>query len=309
MNKENRYKELEALVFKYNKNETYNQRLDKEFGFIKKQNSADFFLTAFEIVTDLKHRNITVGPANGYTNSSLINFILGFTTINPIKYDLICEPYFNLDYPFLNINVSSKIAVPKGKLKHIKNSEFKIEVLPVLKKYQESSIKANYTFNYKKLIKEPVEFDFPKFRPSHFFNWELEREAMKIKDENDLINSLALAYHGLKGFHLSKILHNHQITFKELKTTNKLLLFKEQWINLVSGYSGKSIDEVCKLRISIGKRKISLSNFINLFPKAFDKETINYLFEIMPFLPVRSHVVAEAHILSLSLNFKWLYIS
>lgn len=304
MTKGNKYKELEALVFKRNKDKTNIQRLNKELCYIKKQGSANFFLTAFEIVNDLKEKNVLLGPAKGYANSCLINYILGFTTINPIKYDLICEPYFNLDNPFLDIYVSSKKTISKGRLKYIKNSVFKIELLPILKKYQEGSIKAKYTFNPKKLEKQNWDIDLPKYILMHFYNWEFERHAMVIKDENDLINSMALANHGLKGFHLSNFLHNRHIAFKELASSNKLLLFQEQWIYLVSKVTGKNIDDVCMLKLKMGNGKISLPNFVKLFPKVFDREIINYLFEIRRYLPSKSHTVAEAHILSLSLNFK-----
>lgn len=304
MNKENKYKELETLVFKSNKVKSYIPRLKKELDYIKKKDSSEFFLTAFDITNDLKQKNIIIGPAKGYANSSLINFILGLTTIDPIKYDLMCEPFFNLDYTYLNLNVSDKKSISKKHLKNLKNSELKIWISPILKQYQDNSLKIDYKFNPKKLEKEDLKIDFPKTEIFHFYNWELERQAMTIKNENDLINSIAFAHIGLKGFHLSNILHNRHITFQELTSTNKLLIFQEQWINLVSNFAKININEVCKLKLSIGKRKYSLTKFIKLFPRAFHKETINYLFKIVPYLPSKAHTVAEVHILSLSLNIK-----
>ncbi|WP_276976401.1 hypothetical protein [Flavobacterium filum] len=304
MNNKNKDQELENLILGCNKDTTYASRINKELDLIKKQGSAEFFLTAFEIVKDLKQKGVIVGPANGFANSSIINFILGFTTIDPIKFDLIPETYFTLDYPFLKINVSNKKQISKNHLKFLKHTEFKIEELLILKKYQDNAIKPNYKFNPKKLESNHLEIDFKKSATFHFYNWEMERRAIRIENENDLINSIALSYSGLKGFHLSSILQDKHYTFNELTTTNKLLLFQEQWITLVTKFTDTKIDDVFKIKLSIGKGKFSLINFSKLFPINFDKKKIKYLFEIVLYLPSKSHSVAEAHILSLSLNFK-----
>jgi hypothetical protein len=304
MIKKNKDQELENLILGCNKDTTYTSRINKELDFIKKQGSAEFFLTAFEIVNDLKQKGVIVGPANGFANSAVINFLLGLTTIDPIKFDLISETYFTLDYPFLKINVSNKKNLSKNYLKFLKHTEFKIEELLILKKYQDNSIKPDYKFNSKKLKSYHLEIDLKKSVTFHFYNWEMEKEAIEIKNENDLINSMALAYSGLKGFHISNLLQDRHYTFNEFTSTNKLLLFQEQWIALVTKFTDRKIDEVFKIKLSISKRKYSLINFSKLFPINFDKEKIKYLFEIVFYLPSKSHSVAEAHILSLSLNFK-----
>jgi hypothetical protein len=229
--------------------------------------------------------------------------LLGCTTIDPIKFDLICETYFTLDYPFLKINVSNKKLISKSYLKSLKHTEFEIDELLILKKYHNNSIKPNYKFNPKKLDPIHLEINFKKSTTFHFHNWEMERGAINIKNENDLINSMALSYPGLKGFHLSSILQDKHYTFNELTSTNKLLLFQEQWIALVTNFTDKKVEDVFEIKLSIGSRKYSLTNFNKLFPINFDKEKIKYLYEIVFYLPTKSHSVAEAHIISLSLNF------
>jgi DNA polymerase III alpha subunit len=101
MTNENKYGELESLILSINHEKSYVFRLKKEISFIKSKGTAKFLLSAFEVTNDLKQNGVIIGPTNGFSNSSLINYLLGFTTINPIKYDLICEPYFNLNYSFL----------------------------------------------------------------------------------------------------------------------------------------------------------------------------------------------------------------
>lgn len=82
------------------------------------------------------------------------------------------------------------------------------------------------------------------------------------------------------------------------------MLFQEQWINLISKFTKMKIDEVCKLKSIVAKRKYSLNSFIKLFPKTFKRETIEYFFEIVIYLPAKSHTVAEAQIVFLALNIK-----
>lgn len=304
MNNEKKYKELENLVLERNKDKSYIPRIEKELEYIKAKNSSEFFLTAFEIISELSKENEIIGPANGYANGSLINFLLGLTVINPIKYDLICEPYFNSNYTFLNLNVSDTKLISNKHLKIIKKTEIQFNTLKILKKYQEKSLKPDYKFKPNKLVKANLKVNLPNTEMFHFNIWELEKDAMEIKNENDLINSLAISNYGLKSFIISKILQNQHLLFDELVSTNKLLIFQEQWINLVSSYSGVSIDEVCSLKTLIGQGKYSLNNFIKHFPKQHEEHSLRYLFEILPFLLSKAHTVAESHIVCATLNFK-----
>lgn len=289
------FNELEKLIFQLSAKKQFTNRIKKELSFIKQSASANLFLEAYNLVNNLKEKHIIIGPANGYTNSSLINFLIGITTINPFDYNLIFEPYFNLSYFNFDINVSQKNKVPK---KFLATPHFKIRELPILKMYKNESRKIDYTFNLRKL-NDTLNFISKDF---YFERWQVESAAMEINNEKDLINSLAISHFGTKGFHMSKLLHNEQVLFKELKETNGLLLFQEQWILLVEKYSNININEVCKLRPLVGKRRITKKKFRNYFPNETNKETIDYLFDILYFLPAKSHTVAEAKVLNLELN-------
>lgn len=303
MTSEDKYKELKALVFKRNKNRSYISRINEELTLIKKQASEEFFLIAFDIVSDLKQKNVIVGPSNGYANSSLINFILGLTTINPIQYDLPCEPYFRLNRPFLHINISNKKAISKKHLKLSKDIDIKIEELVILRIYHKLA-KVNYKFNPKNLKRKGLRLEYANGEMLHFTQWKFEVPAMKIENENDLINSIAFSHFGMKGFHLSRILHREHITFKEFPLSNGFLLFQEQWIKLVAKFTNNCINDIWEMKSRIGKGKYLLSNFTKNFTKRPNKKIITYLFEIIPYLPSKSNTIAKAHILSLALNFK-----
>lgn len=210
---ETRYAELETLILSINHEKSYLSRLKKELSFIKLKGTAKFFLLAFEITNDLKQKGVIIGPANGFSNNSLINYLLGFTTINPTKYDLICEPYFNLNYSFLSINVSNEKAVSRKHFGLLKETNFEINEMSILKEYQENSTKINFNFYPQKLKKYKLNLDFRDEDHCVLPKWEIERKAMLIDNENDLINSFAFANYGLKGFHISKMLKNKHIPF------------------------------------------------------------------------------------------------
>ena len=152
MDNENKYKELETVVLNRNQNKSYVTRLEMELGFIKTLGSADFFLTAYDIVNELKQKSVVVGPSIGYANCSLINFVLGLTTINPMKYDLVSELYyFSKYYPAISISVSDKKKTSKKSLARIKSAYLEIHELPMLKAYLSNNVKVDYKFYQKKL--------------------------------------------------------------------------------------------------------------------------------------------------------------
>lgn len=301
MKKTESYKKLETIIFDINKDKSYLPRIKKELSYIKSSDSANFFLLVFDLVNDLKQKNVIIGPISGYGNSSLINYLLGITSINPIKYELVCELYyFGMFYPTLKVYVSDKKKISK------KFNMNKIEFynLPLLKKYLIETIKVDYNFYPEKLNTKGVKINFSKVKFIPKKEWEVERTGMIINNENDLINSLALARPKIKGFLLSKMLQNKHILFKELEETNGLLIFQEQWVNLVSKYTNESIEKTCIMKVNAFLGLYSINSFMELFPKTFNMATIEYLFETLAFLHNKSHTVPHANLLCASINFK-----
>lgn len=81
-------------------NPVYNERLTRELKLIKEKDFEDYF----HIVTDLvqwARERMLVGPARGSSCGSLVCYLLGITTVDPIKYDLLFERFIDINRPDL----------------------------------------------------------------------------------------------------------------------------------------------------------------------------------------------------------------
>lgn len=73
----------------------HKQRLVKELTDIRDAKLADYFLIVWDIVSWAKSKGIPVGPGRGSAAGSLVSYCLGITKIDPMKYGLIWERFFN----------------------------------------------------------------------------------------------------------------------------------------------------------------------------------------------------------------------
>ncbi|MGR6836874.1 DNA polymerase III subunit alpha [Syntrophomonas erecta] len=81
-----RYPEPEPEVVK---------RLEYELKIIKAMGFAAYFLIVQDLVNWAKAHDVPVGPGRGSAAGSLVSYILGITTINPLKYHLLFERFLN----------------------------------------------------------------------------------------------------------------------------------------------------------------------------------------------------------------------
>jgi len=73
----------------------YKARVQREMSDIEEAGLADYFLIVSDI-TDFCHDNdIMLGPARGSAGGSLVSYLLGITTLDPIKYGLMWERFYN----------------------------------------------------------------------------------------------------------------------------------------------------------------------------------------------------------------------
>ena len=137
-----------ALVEKgFNKNSEYVERTISELKVIKQKKFSEYFLTMKKII-DVAWKKMIVGPGRGSGAGSLVNYLLGITNIDPIKYDLLFERFLDplrTEYPDIDTDVADRdelIALLRG--------EFgKNNVVPI----------SNYnTFKLKSLIKDVSRF-------------------------------------------------------------------------------------------------------------------------------------------------------
>ncbi|MBN2185424.1 MAG: DNA polymerase III subunit alpha [Candidatus Krumholzibacteriota bacterium] len=75
--------------------EEIEERVSYELDVIKKMNYSGYFLIVWDIVNAARKMGIPVGPGRGSAAGSIICFILGITTIDPIRNGLLFERFLN----------------------------------------------------------------------------------------------------------------------------------------------------------------------------------------------------------------------
>lgn len=78
----------------FNKPE-YVERAMYELGVIERANLADFFLITQDITSFARENQILVGPGRGSAAGSLVAYLLGITDVDPLRYGLIFERFYN----------------------------------------------------------------------------------------------------------------------------------------------------------------------------------------------------------------------
>lgn len=82
--------------------EDVDDRLRFELDVIKEHNSSGYFLFVQELVTVAKEQlGVLVGPGRASTAGSLVSYCLGITKIDPLKHDLLFEPFLCPELPYL----------------------------------------------------------------------------------------------------------------------------------------------------------------------------------------------------------------
>lgn len=86
----------EAFTHKYpNPSPVLMQRLDHEISVINRMGFAAYFLIVQDLVNWARQNGVPVGPGRGSAAGSLVSYVLGITTIDPLKYDLLFERFLN----------------------------------------------------------------------------------------------------------------------------------------------------------------------------------------------------------------------
>ncbi|MGI5922076.1 MAG: DNA polymerase III subunit alpha [Syntrophomonadaceae bacterium] len=71
------------------------KRLQYELQVIKDMGFAEYFLIVQDLVNWARHNGVPVGPGRGSAAGSLVSYVLGITSINPLQYDLLFERFLN----------------------------------------------------------------------------------------------------------------------------------------------------------------------------------------------------------------------
>lgn len=89
----------------------YANRLNYELEVICSEGFADYFLITEDFVNATKEAGYLVGPGRGSAAGSLVCFILGITTLDPIEHELLFERFLNPEragYPDIDIDFGIK---------------------------------------------------------------------------------------------------------------------------------------------------------------------------------------------------------
>jgi DNA polymerase-3 subunit alpha len=89
----NKIKEL--LKNKKNSMDVYEKRLAYEIEKIREMGFPGYFLITWDIIKFARDNSIPVGPGRGSVVGSLVAFVMGITSIDPLDYDLIFERFLN----------------------------------------------------------------------------------------------------------------------------------------------------------------------------------------------------------------------
>ncbi|PTK32095.1 DNA polymerase III subunit alpha [Staphylococcus hominis] len=81
--------------FKLDKDQRYIDRLHHEYSIITNMGFEDYFLIVSDLIHFAKTHDVMVGPGRGSSAGSLVSYLLGITTIDPIKFDLLFERFLN----------------------------------------------------------------------------------------------------------------------------------------------------------------------------------------------------------------------
>ena len=71
-------------------------RLYYELEVIESQNLSSYFLIVHDIVTAAQNAGAHIGPGRGSAAGSIVAYLLGITTIDPLKYNLVFERFLNM---------------------------------------------------------------------------------------------------------------------------------------------------------------------------------------------------------------------
>ncbi len=71
------------------------ERLKYEYKVITNMGFEDYFLIVSDLIHYAKTNDVMVGPGRGSSAGSLVSYLLGITTIDPIKFNLLFERFLN----------------------------------------------------------------------------------------------------------------------------------------------------------------------------------------------------------------------
>ena len=84
---------------------TARKRMEYELGIIRQMGYSGYFLIVWDFINYSRRHDIPVGPGRGSAAGSIVAYLTGITSIDPLKYNLIFERFLNPErvYPIFGI--------------------------------------------------------------------------------------------------------------------------------------------------------------------------------------------------------------
>ena len=132
----------------------YRERLDDEVYIIESTNNVDYFLIQWDMVCEAHRRGIATGIGRGSAGGSLVSYLLGITSIDPLRYGLLFSRFLVPERCGLNWKDELTVLAPDvplergGKFVEILSGESVFRLLPdarlrVLRKGNEMALYAD----------------------------------------------------------------------------------------------------------------------------------------------------------------------
>lgn len=87
--------------------QVYEDRLKSELAAIKRQKFSRYFLVVFDVINWARRQDIMVGPGRGSSAGSIICFLMGITSLDPIEHGLMFERFISpgrIDMPDIDMD-------------------------------------------------------------------------------------------------------------------------------------------------------------------------------------------------------------
>lgn len=88
--------------------QVYSDRLSRELDLIQHKKFEDYFYIVADMMQEAR-KHMIVGPARGSSGGSLVCYLLGITSVDPIRYDLVFERFIDVtrsDLPDIDVDLS-----------------------------------------------------------------------------------------------------------------------------------------------------------------------------------------------------------
>lgn len=295
-------------------------RVQHELAIIKEKCVADYFLTAWDIVKYAKEHGIYVGPGRETSACSLVNYLIGITDINPLKFGLPFERFLNpkvKNYPYINIDISNCEDVEhyiKVNGFPLRINIFKLGWLQVIKNALDSLERKGISLNISSiplddkatldLFKESNIREVFQFGPPAMWNYLSQMKSVKF---SDLVALNSFHYPGrndcIPEFLKRKNKYRKQHDFEDiLSETYGLLNYQEQAMQIIHRMTGFTLGRCYQIRRILAKKnpdhlaKLEPEFFAASDSRGYDRKTTLRMWKLLlsksGFLFCKGHAVA-----------------